>query len=186
MTNLLHKTIAVFAITLAFLGPSNAAAADGVLEGDTRLACEAILCLASGTRPGECAPSIARYFNIVKRTLTKTLSARRDFLNLCPRQQGSEATMAAHIEALVQGSGRCDAAYLNANNIQIVQKTVCNNFYNPDSCVVQEVTVVSNVKPSYCVAYANSPTTYRLGVNYVGDPMDGGHWVDDASMGQGQ
>jgi len=176
----MKKTFALLTMLAALAGANAAHAEDGVLEGDARMACEAILCLASGTRPGECAPSISRYFNIVKRTWNKTLNARRDFLKLCPKQQGSEATMDAHIEALVQGSGRCDAAYLNANNIQIVQKSVCST-YNPDSCVIQEITVISNVKPSYCAAYANSPTTYRLGVTYVGDPMDGGHWIDDAA-----
>ena len=30
------------------------------LSGDTKLACEAILCLSSGTRPGECGPAALR------------------------------------------------------------------------------------------------------------------------------
>lgn len=55
------------------------------LTGDTRLACEAILCLMSPTRPGECAASIARYFSISFRRFNATLNARRSFLALCPR-----------------------------------------------------------------------------------------------------
>ncbi|ECK9767893.1 conjugal transfer protein, partial [Salmonella enterica subsp. enterica] len=33
-----------------------AQADDGLFTGDVRLACEAVLCLSSGTRPSECAP----------------------------------------------------------------------------------------------------------------------------------
>lgn len=41
-----------------------AQADDGLFTGDVRLACEAVLCLSSGTRPSECAPSLKRYFSI--------------------------------------------------------------------------------------------------------------------------
>lgn len=34
------------------------------LTGDVRLACEAILCLSSSTKPGECSPSLRKYFGI--------------------------------------------------------------------------------------------------------------------------
>ena len=52
--------------------------------GDTRLACEAVLCLASGTRPSECAPSLNRYFSISARKLKDTIKKRANFLKLCP------------------------------------------------------------------------------------------------------
>ena len=42
------------------------------------------LCMSTGERPSECQPAIRRYFSIVRRTLGKTLGARRDFLNQCP------------------------------------------------------------------------------------------------------
>ena len=51
-------------LAAAMLGAAPAAFADDVLTGDTRLACEAVLCLSSGDRPSECAPSIKRYFSI--------------------------------------------------------------------------------------------------------------------------
>ncbi|MBZ7936312.1 conjugal transfer protein TrbM [Campylobacter sp. B0100352/1] len=60
--------------------------ADDVLTGDTRLACEAILCLSSGTRPAECASSLAKYFSIHFKKPWKTIDARKSFLNLCPVQ----------------------------------------------------------------------------------------------------
>ena len=48
-----------------------------VLEGDKRLACEAILCLSSGTRPSECAPSLSRYFGISMKKLSDTFVVPR-------------------------------------------------------------------------------------------------------------
>lgn len=60
---------------------------DLFLEGDVRLACEAILCLSAGAasgRPAECAPSIRKYFSIHRSKPSKTLRARLNFLRLCP------------------------------------------------------------------------------------------------------
>jgi len=60
---------------------------DIFLEGDVRLACEAILCLSAGAasgRPSECAPSIRKYFSIHRSKPHKTLRARLNFLRLCP------------------------------------------------------------------------------------------------------
>ncbi|EAI8568761.1 hypothetical protein JG677_07560 [Campylobacter sp. TTU-622] len=52
--------------------------------GDKRLACEAILCLASPVLPAECSSAIAKYFSIHFKKPWKTLEARKSFLNLCP------------------------------------------------------------------------------------------------------
>lgn len=71
---------AIFSVSV----PISASAQD-VLTGDTKLACEAILCLAAPTRPGECASAIAKYFSISLRRFSQTLRARRNFLNLCPQ-----------------------------------------------------------------------------------------------------
>ncbi|MCV3509201.1 conjugal transfer protein TrbM [Campylobacter sp. CNRCH_2016_3089] len=60
--------------------------ANEILSGDTRLACEAILCLSSGTRPGECSSALTRYFSIHFKKPWKTINARKAFLNLCPVQ----------------------------------------------------------------------------------------------------
>lgn len=61
------------------------ASAQGALTGDTKLACEAIMCLASPTRPAECTAAIAKYFSISLRRFSSTLQARKNFLSLCPR-----------------------------------------------------------------------------------------------------
>ena len=67
--------------TLSAAAPSQA---QQVLTGDTRVACEAMLCLASGQRPDECTPSLQRYFSISFRRSSDTWRARSNFLKLCP------------------------------------------------------------------------------------------------------
>ncbi len=54
------------------------------LSGDKGLACEALLCLSSGTRPSECKRSIKRFFSIWHHKWWKTLRDRKAFLGLCP------------------------------------------------------------------------------------------------------
>ncbi len=87
------KKLSLIASLLLFIGSN--AFADDILTGDTKLACEAILCLSSGTRPSECSSSLARYFSIKFKKPWETINARRAFLNLCPIQND------ANIEDLV-------------------------------------------------------------------------------------
>ncbi|MFT3960962.1 TrbM/KikA/MpfK family conjugal transfer protein [Propionivibrio sp.] len=139
---------------------------DGVFEGVTRLACEALLCLSSGVRPGACSPSLSYYFDIVKRTMSGTISARLDFLNLCPvASQTSE--MQSLVSAISRGAGRCDTASLN--RIQYYDQVTGESY-------------VSNQYPAYCNAYyTNSYTDFMSGYylpKYVGVPERGGYWVD--------
>ncbi|ENO0651419.1 conjugal transfer protein TrbM, partial [Campylobacter jejuni] len=63
----------IFGITCLSVITSSNIFADDVLTGDTKLACEAILCLSSGTRPAECGPSLARYFAIHFKKPWKTI-----------------------------------------------------------------------------------------------------------------
>jgi len=144
------------------LGTSAARAADDdLLTGDVRLACEAILCLSTGQPPNECTPSLNRYFSIVKRTMSKTLSARRNFLNLCPSASENDY-MKNLVSTLVNGSGRCDVASLNASG-------------------GGEGGYISNQMPSYCVAYyADAGLDLGGTPRYVGTPERGGHWVNAA------
>ena len=77
------KFIASMAL-VATLGAAAPGQAQQVLTGDTRFACEAMLCLASGQRPDECTPSLQRYFSIRLRRFNDTQRARSSFLKLCP------------------------------------------------------------------------------------------------------
>ena len=79
------KIKAMVAATAFAVSLPISASAQEVLTGDTRLACEAVLCLAAPTRPTECVASIAKYFSISLRRFSQTLRARRNFLSLCPR-----------------------------------------------------------------------------------------------------
>ena len=59
------KKLALLPLALAGMFSATAAQADdGLFTGDARLACEAVLCLSSGTRPSECAPLLKRCFSI--------------------------------------------------------------------------------------------------------------------------
>ncbi len=62
------------------------------LEGDKKLACEAVLCLSSSSRPSECNPSINHYFSIHRKKWRDTVKARKNFLELCPRDNNGVDT----------------------------------------------------------------------------------------------
>lgn len=163
------KLFALAALMLALGSTANTASAQDVLTGDTRLACEAILCLSSGTRPSECAPSLSHYFNITKRKLSDTLRARLDFLNLCP-VASQTPEMQSLVSAISRGAGRCDAPSLNS--------TLAMWSGNSDS----GYTMINNKMPDYCAAYTgHSYTDFATSgtlPRYVGVPERGGHWVE--------
>jgi hypothetical protein len=66
--------------------------ADDLLTGDKRLACEAIMCLASSTRPSECDEALKRYFGIHFKKWSDTVKGRANFLNQCPKGDADEKT----------------------------------------------------------------------------------------------
>lgn len=143
------------------------------LEGDAKTACEVILCLAAGQRPDECIRPLEVFFNIVKRTLTRTISARKDFLELCPVVADNDF-LKQLTSAQAQGAGRCDVRALNQNY----------SYSGGGGEGSEGNAYISSSMPSYCVAMANlviDPTTgqsiYPMPV-YVGLPERGGLWVD--------
>ncbi|MDR2031358.1 MAG: conjugal transfer protein TrbM [Azoarcus sp.] len=155
----------VFILILIGAFASIPAMAQNVLTGDTRLACEAILCLATGTQPDECAPSLQRYFGISHKKMSDTIRDRTAFLKLCPVAEQTPE-MASLVNAMGQGAGRCDAASLNATL----------TLWNPDSAE----RTIGNAMPSYCAAYTNHQYTdlNTIQPRYVGVPERGGHWVE--------
>ena len=179
------KLFNMFAATLfsAALAYSSFALAEDntsfdVLTGDMRLACEAILCLSSGDRPSECAPSIQRYFSIQHKKWKDTLNARRDFLNLCPSSK--EQGMNRLINTLVNGAGRCDAKELNRVMRRSYQEQVCQRTNHKDNdCRMITKYYISYDKPSYCTEYFNHEwTTAEDKVHFIGTEKKGGKWVD--------
>lgn len=124
--------------------------AQQVFEGDTRLACEALLCLAAPQRPGECIKAITRYFSISFTNPFKTLTARLNFLQLCPAGDPS------FVSALAGGAGVCTAAALNSSNI------IQNGDTEPR---------ISEVMPANCTAFFGHPwlSAQNPAPRFVGD-----------------
>lgn len=174
-------------LAAALIGAAPAAYADDVLTGDVRLACEAILCLSSGDRPSECAPSIRRYFSIRHKKLGDTLKARRNFLKMCPASS-ENAEMAGLTDAIAEGAGRCDAKELNrmmrySKLEQVCEQKTVNRLgrkYTVDAnCQTVKKFYVRPDKPQYCKAYYDHGwTTAGDKVRYVGEERAGGRWVD--------
>ncbi|MDR2207459.1 MAG: hypothetical protein LBE22_00570 [Azoarcus sp.] len=86
---------------------ANAQNHGGMLTGDTKLACEAILCLSTGQRPNGCAPSIQRYFSISRKKWSDTVKDRRKFLNKCP-SVNEDNTMRQLANAISEGAEKCN------------------------------------------------------------------------------
>jgi len=154
----IRASLAVALITCSAYAPARA---QEQLEGDAKLACEALLCLAASTRPAECTPSIRRYFSISFRRFGDTLRGRLNFLNMCPIV--SQPHMAAYKNSIVNGAGRCDAANINQANF------VSTGEGEP---------YVGDAMPSYCQAYYGNGLQQESAPVYVGEPMQGGHWVE--------
>lgn len=153
------------------------------LTGLPKLACEAILCLSSGTRPSECTPSLNHYFSIEifrKGVLdwSATVDARRVFLNMCPA--GNAPGMSGLINALSRGGGRCDAAYLNATHRRTAVRVRRTMGFGDAGEIIhkEEVAAVNDQLPLYCQVYYNHEWTRDLGAKYVGTPCTGGRWVE--------
>jgi hypothetical protein len=163
---------APFALAIAAVIAAPAGAHE-VLTGDTRLACEATLCLAAGSRPNECSPSLSRYFSIHKRKWSDTVRARANFLSLCPASDQT-AEMRSLVSAMANGAGRCDASSLN------VTLRVWNNWDADGGRVF-----INNQMPDYCAAYTGHQYTNLgdLSPRYVGTPERGGYWVDARDHG---
>lgn len=134
------------------------------LSGDVRLACEAILCLSSGFRPGACAPSLSRYFGI---TGDHMFEDRLNFLNLCPT--ASAPNMPSLVNAIVGAAGRCEVGVLNQRMVTVQVPIAEDPGY-------KDVQVIANTMPHNCAAYYAHPYVKNQAPTYVGDPLKGGHW----------
>lgn len=162
----MKKLFALSALLAALGSTVTPASAQDVLTGDTRLACEAILCLSTGTQPSECAPSLRRYFSISHRRFSDTIRGRVNFLKLCP-VANQTPQMQALVNAQANGAGRCDAQSLNAT------MTMWRGYDDG-------ATYISSQMPNYCAAYMGNAYTDFKGMvpRYVGTPERGGYWAE--------
>ncbi|MBI0006986.1 hypothetical protein H3S74_12175 [Gilliamella sp. W8126] len=155
-TNILK--ISGFIFLISSLTNSNTVLADAdTLTGDTRTACEVILCLSSSTGKGlsECKAPLKKYFSISAKKWKDTLKKRRKFLDLCPAAN-ENAKMSALTTALQHQEYACDAETLNSRTeimrrngitmvrVQSYMPGFCNDLYN------HEFTEFSQIKkPKY-------------------------------------
>ncbi len=138
---MLKKIVLVIAIF------SSSMFSNDMLTGDTKLSCEAILCLSTSSRPSECSPSIKKYFSISYDDWSDTVKARGDFLKLCPvgnaaEQDNTFTDLRDNILPFTDPR-QCTADYLNQ---QVEIKGA--NPYNGDSFYLSEN------------AYRINPTTH--------------------------
>jgi hypothetical protein len=137
----------------------------GELSGNTRLACEALLCLSSPHRPTECAAALRKYFSFNHRK--HRIRDRFRFLSLCPTTS-EDPKMRRLAEVIAGGAGvGCDAGRLNAVG-----------YKRYDWRKGQWTQVVSDVMPPHCLAYyGHDYVDQDLRPTYVGKPGDGGKWT---------
>lgn len=161
------KRISLTAALTALVVTTTPVKADEMFTGDVKLACEATLCLSSGTRPSECTPAINKYFSIKAKKMSNTIKKRKNFLELCPTATEHRETMGTLADAITNGAGRCDSAALNATLL------VWKNWDGDTS-----QSYISDQLPGYCSAYLYNENTDIKIPKYVGTPDNGGRWVD--------
>ncbi len=163
--------------------------------GDTKLACEAILCLASSTQPSECTPSLQRYFSIVKNGKhdDPTPVKRLRFLKQCPTANETE-NMRTLVQAMAYAAGSCNAQQLNIVLRHEKEVTECKRVspgfinrenYDPlhpgQECTTKKITVINDKLPLYCAALFDHdyirPGDLRRPI-YTGVVDKGGKWID--------
>lgn len=157
------KRLATSLVLAAMAFATVPAHADDMFTGDVKTACEVILCLSSGTRPGQCTPPIRKYLSITARKMSDTIKKRKNFLKLCPAAT-QDPQMVALVDAISNGAGRCDYAALNSTL----------RVWNGED----GIGYISNSLPSYCSAYSSNTYTDIKAPRYVGVPERGGFWVE--------
>lgn len=148
----------------------NLLADENELTGDRRTACEVLLCLSSGQRPGECNPPLRHFYSIKGKKPGDTLKKRRKFLELCPTDSGNTATniILADYKGMLASINpdECKPEYLN-NQFQNINrdthiKYYRNNYLTSDS-IKNSYTRINPNMPSHCPTFINHEyTDYRM------------------------
>jgi len=173
----MKKKIQITALMTGLLATNVVLAAEDILTGKVKLACEAILCLSTGSPPNECSPSLSEYFSIDFDDFSDTIKGRLDFLSLCP-VSSQTPQMKSLVNAIANGAGRCDAASLNAT---LVTYTYTGGMGGMgEGCI-------SSTKPAYCSAWEGHEYSTELkgGAHYVIDPPKTSYWPFGGSTGMG-
>jgi hypothetical protein len=140
----------LFTAAALVISSATPAVAQELLEGDEKDACEAILCLSTGSPPHECDSSLKKYFSIKKKKPGDTIKARRDFLEKCP--SSSDEGMPSLINAIVNGAGQCEAETMIPQlNAHLWGMCDPESGYSFMGCMADV--------PKVCQDYANHPLT---------------------------
>lgn len=131
---------------LIYITLNNVTLATDTFTGQKKLACEALLCLTSGSRPSECGPSISEFLSIiVKHKPHETFKARKNFLNLCP--SGDDTGNLT--DSLANGYGKCD----NEHILDFLNKF----HYDSDD---DDYHIAHSI-PDYCVDFQTAVNQYN-------------------------
>ncbi|WP_194145477.1 TrbM/KikA/MpfK family conjugal transfer protein [Helicobacter sp. MIT 05-5294] len=133
------------------------------LTGDTKTACEVILCLSSPSRPSECSAPIAKYFSISAKKWKDTIKKRKNFLKLCPT--GGDREMENLAQNIIPNlEGDCSVPQLNA---RIESKVLETYTYYDSNNIPRKVEIKGHrINPKAtrsCELLSQSPyTDFRL------------------------
>ncbi|WP_299385343.1 TrbM/KikA/MpfK family conjugal transfer protein [Helicobacter sp. UBA3407] len=139
------------------------------LSGDTKLSCEALLCLASPIKPSECSPSLARYFGISAKKWKDTITKRKNFLKLCPVDNSDSQMVYYRDQVVANLDSECTIPALNKRvEKQIIRvEKVCAVVGDNGCATFKEINIygfrVNPNLPRSCALLASSAyTDYRL------------------------
>ncbi len=125
------------------------------LQGDSKTACEVILCLSTSKRPGECSPPIQDYLTktIDHKNPGNTIPNRINFLKLCPTTDDQDVAELAMGHATL--GERCNLALYNTP-----RRTISYNALDPLSDKkplrdedILTITVIDSAINPECKAY---------------------------------
>jgi|GEM_PF-320833 len=140
------------------------------LSGDTKLSCEALLCLASPIKPSECAPSLARYFGISAKKWKDTIAKRKNFLKLCPVDNSDSQMVYYRDQVVANLDSECTIPALNKRvEKQVIRvEKVCAVVSDNGGCATfKEINVYGfrtnpNLPRSCALLASSAYTDYRL------------------------
>lgn len=162
------------------------------LTGDVRTACEVILCLSSSARPAECSAPISKYFAIRiyhhgNFSPSKTINARKNFLNLCP-VSNQDHKMSSLVDAI---SGQlnenlCRARELNSTidrhngmfRTTAALPTYCEVLFNHEYTNLQPPKYTCNKEFFNAKDWVRGYTIIKNGFQQIKKPIKKICWVD--------
>ena len=150
---------------LAFGIVSSNAIELNMLSGDTKLACEAMLCLASPVKPSECSAALARYFSIDAKKWAQVVTKRKNFLNLCPVDATTDPEMYKYKnDILVNLDGECSVTSLNQRIEQTILRTeqICENSSNCTEIKIYGYRINPKLNNSCKLLASSKYTDYHL------------------------